>query len=93
VRVPAGPTTAIGFPAERHSARVTEDDVTISAQAAAVAKLFADNVLKPIGGPPVSLEIGGARLGRFVLTGLRIGRQTAVDDVLELTFRRPAKLA
>jgi hypothetical protein len=60
---------------------------------------FAAPLLEPLGARPdldevrAALEIGGARLGRFVLTDLRIGRQTAVDDVLELTFRRPAKLA
>jgi hypothetical protein len=81
------PIAYVSFPARRHWARAEGDDVTLSAQAATVVKLFADGVLPALGGRSVAVEVGG-RIHRCILEAVELGATGAVDDMIVLRFRR-----
>jgi hypothetical protein len=76
----------ISFPAHRHQARIEEDHVLVSTQAAPVAKLFADGVLPPIGGPAVMVTVGGHQLGQCLLEAVETGDATPLDTTIVLRF-------
>jgi hypothetical protein len=78
-----GPIAYVSFPAERHWARAEGVDVTVSAQAATVVKLFADGVLPALGGRCVAVEVGG-RTHVCMLEAVELG----AGDMIVLRFRR-----
>lgn len=89
VRIRQTGATLLSFPASNHRAQVASDGVvTIHAQALTVAQLFADGVLKPVGGAPVDVSAGGQRLGPMELGEVRCGSRSGVGDVIVLVFRR-----
>jgi hypothetical protein len=75
------------FPAHRHRASVEPDHVVVSTQAATVVQLFAEGVLVPIGGPAVTLQIGGQECGPCLLEAVESEGASPLDTTIVLRFR------
>jgi hypothetical protein len=82
-----GTISSIAFPKSRHSALTFDSGIEITAQAATVAKLFADGDLPPIRKQVVNLTIDEKFLGKHVLIALEIG-EGVVDKPVVLRFER-----
>jgi hypothetical protein len=81
----------LSFPASRHWAEVKSERVTVSAQAATVGKLFADDVLPAVGGRAVVVEASGEKIGPCLLEAVESGETNPVDDMIVLCFRRSSE--
>ena len=84
----AGTLSYLSFPAHRHRASVEPDHLVVSTQAATVVQLFAEGVLAPMGGPAVTLQIGGKELGPCRLEAVETDGATFLDTTIILRFRR-----
>ena len=78
----------LSFPAHRHGASVEPDHLVVSTQAATVVQLFAEGVLAPIGGPAVTVQIGGQEFGPCVLDSVETDGASPFDTTIILRFRR-----
>jgi hypothetical protein len=67
---------------------VEGDRITVSAQAAAVVKLFADGVLPAGNARAVRIEVSGREIGPCLLESVESGDRSAIDDMIVLHFRR-----
>ena len=84
----AGPLSYLSFPAHRHRASVEPDHLVVSTQAATVVQLFAEGVLVPIGGPAVTVRIGGQEFGPCLLEAVETDGASPLDTTIILRFRR-----
>ena len=78
----------LSFPAHRHRALVEPDHLVVSTQAATVVQLFAEGVLVPIGGPAVTVQIGGQEFGPCLLETVKSEGARPFDTTIVLRFRR-----
>lgn len=85
-----GSLSYLSFPAYRHWAQVEEGHLLVSAQAPTVVQLFADRVLAPIGGPPVTVTIDDQELGPCLLEAVEADGTSPFDNSIVLRFRRQA---
>lgn len=83
----AGTLSTLSFPAHRHRASVEADHLIVSTQAATVVQLFAEGVLVPIGGPAVTVQIGGQKLGPCLLEAVETDGASPLDTRIVLRFR------
>jgi hypothetical protein len=87
VRVRQGPTSFLSFPVEHHRGDIGNDGVvTVQVKMPTVVVLFAEGVLKPVGGAPVDVMIGGKRVGPVVLREIRCSGYGGHNDVAVLVF-------
>lgn len=84
----AGTLSFLSFPAHRHRASVEPDHLVVSTQAATVVQLFAEGVLLPIGGPGVTVQIGGREFGPCLLEAVETDGASPSDTTIVLCFRR-----
>lgn len=84
----AGSLSSLSFPAHRHQASVEPDHLGVSTQAATVVQLFAKGVLVPIGGPGVTVQIGGQKFGPCLLETVETDGASPLDTTIILRFRR-----
>jgi len=84
----AGTLSSLSFPAYRHRASVEPDHLVVSTQAATVVQLFAEGVLVPIGGPAVTVQIGGREFGPCLLETVETDGAIPLDTTTILRFRR-----
>jgi hypothetical protein len=92
VRIRLGPGQAVGFGVESHRGVVTADGgATVHAMMPAALQLFAAGHLPAVGGPPVTVAIGGRDLGPLVLAAVKCGGEGGRYDVAVLEFRPPAR--
>lgn len=84
----AGTLSYLSFPAHRHRASVEPDHLVVSTQAATVVQLFAEGVLVPIGGPDVTVQIGGQELGPCRLEAVETDGASPLGSTIILRFRR-----
>lgn len=59
----------------------------LNAKMPSVVQLFAEGRLPPVGGPPVEVTVGVAKLGPMVLREVRCAGQHGWNDVAVLIFR------
>jgi len=78
----------LSFPAHRHGASIESDDLVVSTRAATVVQLFAEGVLAPIGGPAVTVQIGGLEFGPCLIEAVETDGASGVDTTIILRFRR-----
>jgi hypothetical protein len=83
-----GTLSSLSFPAHRHQASIEPDHLVVSTQAATVVQLFAEGVLVPIGGPAVTVQIGGQEFGPCLLETVRSEGARPFDTTIVLRFRR-----
>jgi hypothetical protein len=84
----AGTLSFLAFPAHRHGASIEPDHLVVSTQAATVVQLFAEGVLAPIGGPAVTVQIGGQEFGLCLLEAVETDGASRLDTTIILRFRR-----
>jgi len=84
----AGTLSYLSFPAHRHRASVEPDHLIVSTQAATVVQLFAEGVLVPMGGPAVTVQIGGQEFGPCLLEAVETDGASPLDTTIILHFRR-----
>jgi len=84
----AGPLSYLSFPAHRHRASVEPDRLVVSTQAATVVHLFAEGVLVSIGGPAVTVQIGGQEFEPCLLEAVETDGASPLDTTIILRFRR-----
>lgn len=84
----AGTWSYFSFPAHRHRASVEPDHLLVSTQAATALQLFAEGTLVPIGGPAVTVQIGGQELGPCLLEAVETDDASPLDTTIILRFRR-----
>ena len=88
VRIRQTATSYLGFPVTEHHGVVGDDGTaTINAKMPSVVQLFAEGRLPPVGGPPVEVAVGLAKLGPMVLREVRCAGQHGWNDVAVLIFR------
>lgn len=88
VRIRQGGTSHLSFPVEHHHGEIGSDGVaTIQAKIPAVVQLFAEGVLKPVGGASVEVTVGAKKLGPMRLAELRCTGHGGLHDVAVLVFR------
>jgi hypothetical protein len=81
-------TSYLSFPIEHHCGAIGSDGVaTIHAKMPSVVQLFAEGILKPVGGAPVEVTVGTKRLGLMRLAELRCTDYGGHRDVAVLVFR------
>ena len=78
----------LSFPAHRHRASVEPDHLVVSTQAATVVQLFAEGVLVPIGGPAVTVQIGGQEFGPCLIEAVETDGASPLDTTIILRFQR-----
>ena len=81
----------LSFPVHRHRASVELNHLVVSTQAPTVVQLFAEGVLAPIGGPAVTVEIGGHELGPCLLEAVEADGASPLDTTIILRFRREGR--
>jgi hypothetical protein len=84
----ANTLSSLSFPAHRHGASVEPDHLVVSTQAATVVQLFAEGVLALIGGPAVTVQIGGQEFGPCLLEAVETDGASPLDTTIILRFRR-----
>jgi hypothetical protein len=87
----AGSLSCLSFPAHRHRASVEPDHLVVSTQAATVVQLFAEGVLVPIGGPAMTVQIGGKDFGPCLLEAVETDGASPLDTTIILRFRRAGR--
>ena len=88
VRIRQTATSYVGFPVTVHHGVVGDDGTaTVNAKMPSVVQLFAEGRLPPVGGPPVEVTVGVAKLGPMVLNEVRCAGQHGWNDVTVLIFR------
>ena len=88
VRIRQTATSYVGFPVTVHHGVVGDDGTaTVNAKMPSVVQLFAEGRLPPVGGPPVEVTVGVAKLGPMVLSEVRCAGQHGWNDVAVLIFR------
>jgi len=87
----AGTLSYLSFPAHRHRASVEPDHLVVSTQAATVVQLFAEGVLAPIGGPAVTVQVGGRELGPCLLEAVETDGANTLHTTIILRFRRTGR--
>lgn len=80
--------SSLCFPVHRHRASVEPDHLVVSTPAPMVVQLFAEAVLAPIGGPAVTVQIGGQELGPWLLEAVETDGASPLDTTIILRFRR-----
>jgi hypothetical protein len=88
VRIRLDGTSFLSFPVEHHCGHIRVDGVvTVEATMPTVVALFAEGALKPIGGAPVDVGVGGKVLGPMVLREVSCsGPGGGHNDVTVLVF-------
>ena len=84
----AGSVSTLSFPLHRHRASVEADHLFVSTHAPTVVQFFAEGVLLPIGGPAVTVQIGGQELGPCLLEAVDTDGASPLDTMVVLRFRR-----
>lgn len=88
VHIRQGATSYLSFPVEHHRGELGSDGVAaIQAKMPTIVALFAEGVLKPVGGAPVEVMIGAKKLGPMILAELRCASGGGYHDVAVLVFR------
>ncbi len=88
VRIILKANTFLSFPVDRHLGEVGDGTATIRTMMPTAVQLFADGVLKPVGGAPVDVVIGLERLGPMVLREVRCDDDRGHNDAATLVFKR-----
>ena len=87
MRIRQGPTSFLSFPVEHHRTDIGNDGVvTVQVKMPTVVVLFAEGVLKPVGGAPVDVMVGGKKVGPVVLREVRCSGYGGHNDVAVLVF-------
>ena len=85
MRIRQTATSYLGSPVTEHHGVVGDDGTaTINAKMPSVVQLFAEGRLPPVGGPPVEVAVGVAKLGLMVLREVRCTGQHGWNDVAVL---------
>jgi hypothetical protein len=89
VRIHLDGTSFLSFPVEHHRGDIRADGaVTLEAKMPTVVALFAEGAaLKPVGGAPVDVRVGGKVLGPMVLREVGCSGRDGHNDVAVLVFR------
>ncbi len=81
-------TTSQSLPFSNHRGAIGSDGVvTIHSKMPTVVVLFAEGLLRPIGGAPTEVMVAGRRLGPMVLSEVRCLDDGGRNDVAVLVFR------